>query len=74
MFREEISGVSAHLQNTELKTAAQETRLATVEQQLLILQKAQIQNQDSLAALEDKRRWNNIKVHSLLDTIETAEL
>ncbi|CAH2314830.1 Hypothetical predicted protein, partial [Pelobates cultripes] len=27
-FRKEISGVSAHLQNTELNTAAQESRLA----------------------------------------------
>ncbi|CAH2282684.1 Hypothetical predicted protein [Pelobates cultripes] len=70
MFR----GVSAHLQNTEINTAAQETRLVTIEQQLLALQKTQRQHQDSGAALEDKRHWKNIKVHGLPDTVETAEL
>ncbi|CAH2284048.1 Hypothetical predicted protein [Pelobates cultripes] len=61
-FREEISGVPAGLQNTEHNTAAQKTRLVAVEQQLLALQKAQRQHQDSMAVLEDKRRWKNVKV------------
>ncbi|CAH2312732.1 Hypothetical predicted protein [Pelobates cultripes] len=74
MFHEEISGVSAGLQNTELNTAAQETRLATVEQQLPALQKAHQQQQDHLVALEDKRRWKNVKVCGLPDAVETTEI
>ncbi|CAH2316199.1 Hypothetical predicted protein [Pelobates cultripes] len=73
-FREEISSVSARLQNTELNAAAQDTRLGTVEQQLLALQKVQREHQESMAVLEDKRRWKNIKVRGLPDAVETDEL
>ncbi|CAH2301959.1 Hypothetical predicted protein [Pelobates cultripes] len=74
VFRNEISTVVAHLQNAEPNTATQETLLVSVEQQLLALQKAQRQHQDSMAALEDKRRWKNIKICGLPEAVETAEL
>ncbi|CAH2285840.1 Hypothetical predicted protein [Pelobates cultripes] len=59
-FQKEIKGVSARLHNTELDTAARETRIAALEQQLSTIQRSHKQNQDHIADLEDKRRWKNI--------------
>ncbi|CAH2299819.1 Hypothetical predicted protein [Pelobates cultripes] len=74
VFRDEISGVVACLQNAELNTAAQESHLASVEQQILTLQKTQKQHQINMAALEDKRRGKNVKIRSLPEEAETTEL
>ncbi|CAH2296029.1 Hypothetical predicted protein [Pelobates cultripes] len=74
VFRDEISRVVARLQNTELTTAAQESRLVSVEQQIIVLQKTQRQHQNNMAALEDKRRWKNVKICGLPEAVETAEL
>ncbi|CAH2324238.1 Hypothetical predicted protein, partial [Pelobates cultripes] len=68
LFREEISGVSTGLQNTEITAATHETRLTKVEQQLTALQMAQTQTRESMASQEDKRRWKNLKCRRLYTT------
>ncbi|CAH2324523.1 Hypothetical predicted protein [Pelobates cultripes] len=72
-FREEINGVSARLQHTELNTADHENRIQTMERQMAALQREQTQAKENMAVMEDKRRWKNIKTRGLPDTLEPAE-
>ncbi|CAH2247612.1 Hypothetical predicted protein [Pelobates cultripes] len=72
-FKEEISGVMARLHETEVTTACHETRLTTLDWELSTLWRKQAQTQ-YVAAMEDRRRWKNIKVQGLPDNIATAEL
>ncbi|CAH2247466.1 Hypothetical predicted protein [Pelobates cultripes] len=72
-FREEINGVSARLQHTELNTTDHENRIQTLERQMAALQQEQTQAKENMAVMEDKRRWKNIKIRGLPDTLEPAE-
>ncbi|CAH2312097.1 Hypothetical predicted protein [Pelobates cultripes] len=68
-FREEIR----QGYNTELNTADHETRIKSLENQLLTLQHTQTQAQDRLESLEDKRHLKNIKIRCLPDNLEPTE-
>ncbi|CAH2284000.1 Hypothetical predicted protein [Pelobates cultripes] len=73
-FREEINGVSARRQHTELNSADHENRIQTLERQMAALQRDQTQAKEDLAVMEDRRRWKNIKIRGLPDTLAPAEL
>ncbi|CAH2312214.1 Hypothetical predicted protein [Pelobates cultripes] len=72
-FREEVNGFQARFRNSEHTTEAHETRIATLKQSLTKLHHSQTRSEEHMAALEDKRRWKNVKVRSLPDTMEMAE-
>ncbi|CAH2302574.1 Hypothetical predicted protein [Pelobates cultripes] len=73
-FRDKINGVSACLHNAEVTTAGYETRLTILEWELTVLRSEQAKAQHCMATMEDRRRWKNIKVRGLPDTVTTAEI
>ncbi|CAH2307093.1 Hypothetical predicted protein, partial [Pelobates cultripes] len=73
-FQEKINRVSARLHTTELNTMAHEIRISSLEHKLQTLYHSQAQTQERMAALEDKRHFKNVKIPSLKDKTEAAEL
>ncbi|CAH2225024.1 Hypothetical predicted protein [Pelobates cultripes] len=71
---EEIHGVSVRLHDTEISTAAHEVRINSLESELTKTKNDLIQTQHHVAAMEDHRRWNNVKIRGLAESVTTAEI
>ncbi|CAH2223648.1 Hypothetical predicted protein, partial [Pelobates cultripes] len=74
VFKEEPRRVSVCLHDTEVATAAHESQLTDLEQELSLLRRDQAQLYYHMAAIEDRRRWKNVKVCGLPNNIATAEI
>ncbi|CAH2306761.1 Hypothetical predicted protein [Pelobates cultripes] len=72
-FKEEISGVSRHLNDTEISLAAHESCLNTMEQEIRELRHEQAQTQNRMAMMED-RRWKDVKIRGIPAQISAAEI
>ncbi|CAH2283029.1 Hypothetical predicted protein, partial [Pelobates cultripes] len=51
-----------------------ETRLTKLEWELTALQSEQAKARQHMATMDDRRRWKNVKVHGLPDTVTMTEI
>ncbi|CAH2284764.1 Hypothetical predicted protein [Pelobates cultripes] len=65
IFKEKINEVSVRIQDMEITPAAHETRLTTLESELSILKRDQTLVHHCMVAMEEHRRWKNVKVWAL---------
>ncbi|CAH2247702.1 Hypothetical predicted protein [Pelobates cultripes] len=73
-FKEEIHGVSVRLHDTEISTAAHEAHINSLETELTKTKNDLTQTQHQVAAMEDRRRWNNVKIKGLSESVTMAEI